>query len=347
MYSGFNMELSSLHQRYISLFLLLLAFSATVFASPLPKHLLTRNHGAPAPRTIYQFPNGTQLENVAVRHNGHILVTPLSSADLYEVDPFAGSAKLVHTFSKANGLLGITEIEKDVFAVISGVLDRATNVQVNGSFIVWRVDLTRESAIVSQIVQVAESQVLNGITPLNGKEKTVLISDSTAGVVWRLNTETGSHAIVLDDALLKPNPAFPPVGVNGVKVRDGYLYFTNSFQEIFCRVKVDLHTGKPLAAIEVVATGVFGDDFALGKGGDAYVAGNPLNVITKVGLDGTAKVIAGGLNDTTVAGATSAAFGRTGRDEDVLYVVTNGAKGLPVNGTFTEGGKVVAVPVSS
>ena len=33
------------------------------------------------------------------------------------------------------------------------------------------------------------------------------------------------------------------------------------------------------------------------------------------------------------------------RDKNVLYVVTNGAIAAPVNGTYTEGGKIASVSV--
>ena len=32
----------------------------------------------------------------------------------------------------------------------------------------------------------------------------------------------------------------PPLGANGIKIRDGYLHFTNSGREIFCSVENDM-----------------------------------------------------------------------------------------------------------
>ena len=58
---------------------------------------------------------------------------------------------------------------------------------------------------------------------------------------------------------------------------------------------------------------------------------------------GEVSVVAGGLNDTTLAGMQAQFWGQ--RDKNVLYMVTNGAMAAPVNGTHTEGGKIVVVRV--
>ena len=79
--------------------------------------------------------------------------------------------------------------------------------------------------------------------------------------------------------------------------------------------------------------------------GVAFIAENGGNSLERVDVDGTRSLIAGGLNTTVVAGATAAAFGRTWKDQGVVYVVTSGGQAAPVNGTYTEGGKVVAVTV--
>lgn len=74
-----------------------------------------------------------------------------------------------------------------------------------------------------------------------------------------------------------------------------------------------------------------------------YLAGSQGNVAIEVKPNGDRKVIAGNLNSTEVAGATSAAFGRTRIDHNILYVVTGGTETAPVNGTYVEPGKVVAL----
>ena len=70
-----------------------------------------------------------------------------------------------------------------------------------------------------------------------------------------------------------------------------------------------------------------------------------MNEVFKVTQKGEVSVVAGGLNNTTVAGDASAALGRTERAKNAQYVVTNGVIAAPVNGTYTEGGKIVAARV--
>ena len=85
------------------------------------------------------------------------------------------------------------------------------------------------------------------------------------------------------------------------------------------------------------------DDFAVDQNGTIYVAEMNENVVTLVQLDGSQAVFAGNLNSTHVAGAKSAAFGRTESARSVLYVTTNGEISAPVNGSIVEGGKVVTI----
>ena len=62
-------------------------------------------------RTTYQFPNETWVENIAVRSSGQLLVTIITSPDLYQVDLFSSApASLVHSFPHAQSTLGITEV---------------------------------------------------------------------------------------------------------------------------------------------------------------------------------------------------------------------------------------------
>lgn len=86
-----------------------------------------------------------------------------------------------------------------------------------------------------------------------------------------------------------------------------------------------------------------GDGFAVDQDGTVYVAEMTENVVTRVHLDGSQAVFAGNLNSTHVAGAKSAAFGRTESARSVLYVTTNGEISAPVNGSIVEGGKVVTI----
>ena len=82
------------------------------------------------------------------------------------------------------------------------------------------------------------------------------------------------------------------------------------------------------------------DDFEIDARGDIYATTNYANLLVKIdGKTGDAKVIAGGAEAFTVAGASAAAFGRTKDDKRTLYMSTATA----TIGNVTEGGRVLAV----
>lgn len=289
---------------------------------------------------IFEFAKGTWVENLAVRSNGKVLVTLGTSPELYQIDPFSDPAEatLVYRFPDAKALGGIAEVEHDVFAVISYNASLTTN---GGAQFVWKADLRQSTPSFQKITEVQGAQLLNGMTLLSNSPEKVLISDSGTGVVWLLDIEHGEYKVVLADDTMKPPVNAPlPIGINGVRTHNGCLYYTNSFKELFCRIPIDPFTGVATGAVQIIATGVSGDDFALDQDGTAYIAGNAVNSLIKVTPDGKVTVIAGSLNSTALAGPSSAQFGRAPFDLRSLYVTTGGALLSPVNGVFTEGGRL-------
>jgi hypothetical protein len=123
----------------------------------------------PYPTTlIHEFPNPTWLENIAVRHNGQILTTSISTSVLYQVDPSQEQQPIpVATVPRSDGLLGIAELEQDVFYVIAGNLSGVTNDALTFSSAVWRIDLrpfrTTQTATVSRPASVSFVAALSGV----------------------------------------------------------------------------------------------------------------------------------------------------------------------------------------
>lgn len=78
--------------------------------------------------------------------------------------------------------------------------------------------------------------MLNGITVLNGRKKWFLISDSGAGLVYRLDAKSGDFFKVLDDPLMKPDSQSLGIGVNGINHLGGkFLCFTNTDRNIIAQ----------------------------------------------------------------------------------------------------------------
>ncbi|KAK7572278.1 hypothetical protein V3481_017473 [Fusarium oxysporum f. sp. vasinfectum] len=140
-----------------------------------------------------------------------------------------------------------------------------------------------------------------------------------------------------------------PIGVNGIKIRGGHLYWTNSFQASIYRIAITPN-GYPAKGIrpKIVAdlsNGVgFLDDFSFDFRGNIYAATNLDNSIVRIYITTKAwKTIIGGIGEMTVPGCTSVVFGHRSLEKEILYVSTSGAIATPVNGTETEGAKVVAI----
>ena len=88
------------------------------------------------------------------------------------------------------------------------------------------------------------------------------------------------------------------------------------------------------------------DDFAMNAQGDAFLVNGPTDTVSMVDTEGNQTVIAGQAGSTAIGEPTSAQFGRTVLDNDVLYVTTAGGLGEAIGGTTIIGGQLVAVYTS-
>ncbi|KAL0265409.1 hypothetical protein SLS55_001376 [Diplodia seriata] len=314
-----------------------------MFPAALPFLLLLLGPATAALLTpLHQFPNGTSVENLAIRPNGAILLTLLYSAQILQIAPPTPNATtttttttttpvpaLIHAFpATTTRVNGIAELTPDTYAI-------AANHNT-----IWTLDLTRDAATVSKAATIPAARFLNGVAALNATARTVLVADSTAGVVWRVDTATGRYGVALRDHTLAPpanvSSGGLALGVNGVRYDGdgGYVYYTNTGKALFCRVAVDPATGEATGPYETIVEGFAGDDFAVGEATAFVASSGSGGVVEKVWFEGGSwrrEVVAGGGLD----GATSVAFGRGDGDKDVLYVTTSGGG--------VGGGKVVAV----
>ncbi|KAI1259644.1 hypothetical protein F5Y18DRAFT_408913 [Xylariaceae sp. FL1019] len=146
---------------------------------------------------------------------------------------------------------------------------------------------------------------------------------------------------------MKPGSGASTIGVNGVHVRDGYLYWTNSATVSVYRIKItDQGFPASCARVELVSTldAGFVDDFAIGGDGTIWVATNSDNrLIAAQPFTDHSVVVDGATNTLALAGDTSAIFGRGERDHSTLYVATCGGMRSPINGNLVEPGKIVAI----
>ena len=243
------------------------------------------------------------VENLAVRPNGKILATNMNAATLYIVDPVAKTSSTALTVKGASGLSGIGEYAPDKYALI-------------GSNAIYNVDFTVTPPTATLVKAVAGAGTLNGLTVLNNE--TVLVADAGKGAVYSFSMKTGDSAITIQDQTL----VGPGFGIDGIRIFNGTLFYTNILKNSFYRVKIDA-AGKATGPIQSLWTNLMGDDLCIGPNNKLYVNTNGKNSVVEVdpaASSPAAKQVA------TVQGSTSCGFGRTDSDKNTMYV--GGAAGI-------------------
>ena len=281
-------------------------------------------------QVVHEFPHGTWVENLAVRSNGKVLVDILTSPDIYQIDPRSKKDPiLVHHFSDHLGLLGITETVQDVFYLIAGNYSAALKINPVGAYDVYEVDIRKgaKKAAVTKVANFPQAQLLNGATTVDANNGLILIADSGAGLIYKLNVKTGQISVVLDDPTMKPTAAVP-YGINGVHVRDGALYFTNGAQGIFAKFPISAD-GAATGPVTIISGQGFSDDFCFDAKGDAFFAQNSDNNLGFLGPEGGNLTVLTGapLTDKTLmAGPTACQFSRLYKNKKTLYITTSGGQ---------------------
>ncbi|KAJ7624388.1 hypothetical protein FB45DRAFT_1085962 [Roridomyces roridus] len=262
---------------------------------------------------VYQDPNGLFIENLAVRASGQLLITSPISPTLHSLDPTRTNASLtaVHTFPNCSALMGIIEYQPDAFALVAATIDLTTRRAAPGSVTVWSVAFNHILSIpLVRKVAVTREQEPSG-------------------------KSTSTHLAIQDPSMAPGAPA-PALGINGLHVRDGFLYYSNSQATTFTRMPLDLsasgNMGRAgnalvLSTVEPAGDDHQYDDFAFDKQGRAWVATHTgaVTLITQQ-EDGSfaSEMVAGSLvNATIFEEPSSAQFGRgSAKREALLYVST-------------------------
>ena len=305
-------------------------------------------------RLVFQFPKPTWLENIAATRSGHLLTGVLgaSPASLHVVDPSVESnltqRTLLHTFPEANSVFGISEYAPDLFAVAIGNYSPSTG-STKGTYSVWSVDVRHLSScanssigpLVHKIADVPNMEVINGIAALN--DDAILLADSFAGTVVRLDISSGKYETVIQH----PSTAFAPMlGINGIKVLHATnppkVFYTNTQLNTVFSAPINPHTGKLVGEVVAVAEHENGpDDLAVTDDGTVLFVKTYAGTLSKAKMGEKVELVAGTEGSSVLQGATSVTLGRTYKDRNVAYVATMG--GFNANGSFVEGGKIVAL----
>ena len=198
-----------------------------------------------SPRTIYQFPKPTWVENILALRNGSLLVSLLNRPELHMIHPFntPPTSSLVYTFPETNAVSGITELEPDVFSVTTTNFSITEFAPTPGTSQAWKFNFSgRGEANIthvskaSKIANIKAAAFLNGAAALD--QNNVLLADCVAGNIIRLDIRTGDYRVVLSDTSMTiPANVTGAVGVNGLKFKSGYLYYSNAARGTLHRVR--------------------------------------------------------------------------------------------------------------
>lgn len=234
---------------------------------------------------LYSFPSSNPLfvENILTLPDNRLLLTSFSpTGELFVLDPNSQTPTPIAATSFPNTTiqLGIAPLGNNKYAVATGILGDLVFVYGTGNIRIISLAPNSNTARQLDVIPVPDTYILNGMISLPARPHILLSADSTGGRILRTDTRTKQTATVISDPLLGTgNNTVLPLGVNGIKIRRGYLYFTNSALGIFARVKINEDGTKFGSEIEVVSrlqgkigyTNAF-DDFVLDeRTGDAYV----------------------------------------------------------------------------
>ncbi|KAK7721213.1 hypothetical protein SLS64_001509 [Diaporthe eres] len=276
--------------------------------------------------SLQVVPDTQTLENIALRSNGDILATSVASPTLFGLSPQGEHPPFpIAEIPGVTGLLGIAELEEDVFYVVGSNLTSTED--SNG---VWRVDIRDfraaqngtviQPASTSLVTRIPSALQLNGMARLASNDtKNLLISDSSQGNVIRLNIDTKAVEMVIEEPEMAPLTTGLSIGVNGIRIRDNKLYFVSLDQGLFAGVPISLASGAAVGPVETLASNItFGDDFALSEDGRwAYVATNGPQEIIGVDLFRGGKTV---VASSPLLGSASSVATQQVDGRRVLYV---------------------------
>ena len=350
-------------------FLSLFIFT-TVLSSPIGELSKTSTATTPGlqPSVIYEYPKGTWVENLVIRGDGNALVTIITAPQVQLVSTTNSTAPvLVAEIPGVAGTLGIVELGYDVFYVVAGNWSTKTFRSTPGTYSIWEVDMRHgkpQDTKLRKVADLPEAGFLNGLAVVNPVCGTLLVADSYNSAVWSVNAYTGAVDVAINDTSMSILPdAITPLGINGLFVRDDYLYYTNTNRASFNRIPIDPLTGKargPAQTIQLVndVTTYGTDDFALDFDGNAWITADLQSELgllpDAVGENSTAfrhpqdpnfEIVAGSPTDQRIAGLTAARFGIRKADlkRGSLYITTNGGPLNNPSANWTNGGQLIRV----
>ncbi|KAI1860725.1 uncharacterized protein JN550_011326 [Neoarthrinium moseri] len=290
--------------------------------------------------TVFQLgETGTVFENLALRESGEILATRADVPEIWSIDPSTKTGHKILTIPGAFAVMGIVQVSIDVFYVNSGKYSVQSHDSGEGSWEIWKIDLAASQPRASKLVSVPEAGLLNGMAKWD--DNTILTVDSIGGRIYKVDLRTAKYEVAFsEDVPMKPLDR--GLGINGIKVHDMFVYFTNTDRRLFYRTPVDTNL-KPKGPAQLALSGFRLDDFTIDHDGTIYIATGKSNQILQYKLPGWVRRVAGWFDSVDLAGVTACEFGKSEHDEKLLYFSTSGTTFDQIEGAEPEPAKIAVI----
>ncbi|KAL2874083.1 hypothetical protein SGCOL_010764 [Colletotrichum sp. CLE4] len=293
-----------------------------------------------------EFPLGSEIENLAVRPSGSVLAVVYTSPRVYEVAPVANAEpKLLHTFDNTHGVSSIAKSpDSDEYFLITGNFSFQTLSPTPGSYAIHKLSFDKcDKPVVKELASLDAVSQPNGMIAVPGTSY-VLIADTRDGLIYRFDTKTLQLGVYYDDPILKPGTTTGIVfGVNGIKLSRGYLYFSNTNQQLVARIRASGREDILHGTAEIVATQTPIDDFIVNRyNGDVYLAelgGSALGLVRNGSNSTVPETLLGGINSTALLAPTSVVWAK-GAEGRTLVVSETGGFEQFVTHNYTGGGRI-------
>ncbi|WP_299410347.1 hypothetical protein [uncultured Roseobacter sp.] len=271
--------------------------------------VLAQNVTPPTSEIVGTLPKGHFLENLTAGPNGDLFITDYVGRAIIRYQSDDG-LRLIRVLGVHP--VGIERAETGfvVSAHVGSIMNGPSQIGAN-----LILEVTDKGKVTDQF-EVPGAIFLNGVEHLTGSQ--FLVADSIRGVIFLVDTVENSVRIWLDDPRLAPaDPPTPAPAANGIKIRDGVVYISNSARGSLLTVPVD--DPRP-ETVSVLLENTVIDDFVFSEEGTIFATTHSKDVL-RITPDLKVSVFANEAQG--VAGGTAAEIVKEG-GRTFLYIIGDG-----------------------
>jgi hypothetical protein len=225
--------------------------------------------------TYATFPTSGATENITQGGDGAIYVTGMDDKVVWRVTS-DGMVSSVEKFATIPGVAAVVGVAPHDNGLVVTAFAKSFRLppagggppQINFSDVGPEVIVIDKTGSITATIPGQMGQAFNGIARVDSG--VYLIADSNASTIWRVDVARKRIEPWLEDEALAPGGA-APIGANGIKVRNGYVYIGVSGRSMIYRIPID-GDGHPQDALTQVSEGIRPDDFDVAKDGTIYLS---------------------------------------------------------------------------